>query len=251
MKKIVEANNLTFSYDGITNVIENISFNAFEGKITALAGPNGSGKTTFVRIISGILKNYTGTVKIYSDNVLSLPSRKLAKIISYVPGEIYSPFSFNIKDLLLMGRTPYISLWQTYRNEDFDTVKKLVEDMGISHLLERDFNSLSNGEKQIILISQALVQNTPVVIMDEPTSHLDINYRIKIFKILRKYSVNENKTVIVVLHDFKFIKEYCDFVFFMKKGRGVFFTDVSEIEKYYSEIASVYGLEKDEILKFL
>lgn len=247
---MIKINNLFFRYNS-TDIIKGISCVIGSEKITGICGQNGSGKTTFLKIICGILKKYSGDVFIYGKNIKDVSKKELARFISYLPGEISTPFDFKVKDLILMGRTPYSGFFSSYSINDYKRVREVSLRLGVLELLERNFFTLSNGERQLIMLAQSIVQDTYFIIMDEPTSHLDIKHKIKIFEILKEEVHNKNLKVIVVLHDLKLAIDYCDVIFFMKDGIFKYIKTPEDILSDYSFLSDVYSIEKDVIKNYL
>lgn len=242
---MIDIENLSFSYQNNNKVLDNISIR-FNNGVCGLCGPNGSGKTTLIKIIAGILKNHYGMIKIFNKDIKSISD--LSKYISYVPGEVSTPFDLSVLDVLLIARIGYLGFFKSYSKKDIDIVYEVAFDIGIENILKRKFNMLSNGEKQIVLIAQALSQKTPIILMDEPTSHLDIKYRIKIFETIK--NISKNILVISVLHDLNLAFDYCNKIVFLKKGKKV-----CELEDKNSldikKISEIYEVDEKTISKFL
>jgi len=248
MNPVIEVKELYFKYNS-HNVINGINYSLNYSNFIGICGPNGCGKTTFLKIISGIYKNYAGSVKVFGKNIRESTNREISKIISYVPGSVFTPFDFKVFDIILMGRILYQNFLSGYSQDDFLRVYNIATDLRIESILKRNFNSLSNGEKQVVMIAQALVQETPIILLDEPTSHLDINHKIKIFNILKSKSFK--KKIIVVLHDLKIAFDYCDRIIFMKDGNFRFEIKASELENNYKPISDIYSVNVESIKKYL
>lgn len=217
MDTVIQTEKLYFGYNG-KNVLQDISVSVEKSDFLGIAGPNGSGKTTFLKIISGILRPHTGSIFIDKKSPAEYSKSELAKVISYVPSEIFVPFNFSVLEIVLMGRSPHLKWWQDYSEKDMEIAQGILSKMAIARLGDRFVHSLSSGEKQLVFIAQAMAQQSNVLMLDEPTSHLDINYRIEIFDLLSRIRTENDLTVLVVSHDLSLLKKYCSKIMIFKEG---------------------------------
>ncbi|MGC8867354.1 MAG: ABC transporter ATP-binding protein [Elusimicrobiales bacterium] len=252
---MIKISGLSFEYIRGIKVLNGLNFDFEGGRFYALCGPNGCGKTTFLKIISGIYKNYLGSVRIRKDNSYAelklLNEVELSKLVSYVCGDTFFYFDFYVKDILLMGRRRFHSFFSFYSDEDIDLIYDVARAMRIEHLFNRRINELSNGERQMVLIAQAAVQKTSIILVDEPTSHLDIKHRIEILSMLKEMVINEKLTVIAVMHDLKAASYYFDQMLFMKNGSICLNFSSNEFYANIDKISSVYEITSDVIKRFL
>ncbi|WP_048151416.1 ABC transporter ATP-binding protein [Methanolacinia paynteri] len=211
----VKVDDLSFSY-GQKEVFSGISFEAEEGKILGLVGPNGCGKTTLIKCIDGIL-NPEGTVEIFGTDSKTLDRIDIAKKIAYVPQSVPEGLSSYVYETILMGRRPYLN-WNI-RPEDEEKVYSAMKLLGIEDFAFRKTKELSGGERQRVMIARAIVQETPVVLMDEPTSSLDIKHQMEVMENMRFLTKEKNTAVIVSLHDLNLAAGYCDQMVMLKKGK--------------------------------
>jgi len=181
--------NISFSYDSV-DALKNISFEAEEGEILGIIGPNGSGKTTLLKCINRVLKPKEGVVMLDDMDLSVLNQREIAQKIGVVPQQSFSQFPFTVFDIVLMGRYPYITRFGGEKKEDFDMVEECLNLCGISHLAERLIIEISGGEYQRVIIARALAQNPKVLLLDEPTLHLDINHQIELLELLKHATIN-------------------------------------------------------------
>ena len=216
MVGILDVNNIHFSYRRGVKVLKGVSFSLLKGESLTIFGPNGSGKSTLIKIILGFIKPDEGSVKFEGKEILKLKSRERARIFSYVPQRPNLTFPLTVFNYVLLGRTPYINVF--VRKSDYDKVLYWMDRVGILHLRDRDFFSLSEGEKQLALLSRVLSQETPIILLDEPLSHLDLRFRTRILKILLKVK-EEGKSMISVFHHLSSVKIISDRVIFLKNGR--------------------------------
>ncbi len=216
MVGILDINNIHFSYRRGVEVLKGVSFSLLKGESLTIFGPNGSGKSTLIKIILGFMKPDEGSVKFEGREILKLKSRERARILSYVPQRPNLTFPLTVFNYVLLGRTPYINGF--VRKSDYDKVLYWMDRVGILHLKDRDFLSLSEGEKQLALLSRVLSQETPIILLDEPLSHLDLRFRTRILKILLEVK-GEGKSMISVFHHLSSVKLLSDRVIFLKNGR--------------------------------
>jgi len=204
---------------GSIKALDNVTFSVRGGEFIGILGPNGSGKTTLLRAISRTLKPRVGTVFLDDINIYNMKSREVAKNVAVVPQETIATFDFAALDIVLMGRNPYLDRFRTESKEDIAIARKAMELTNIWHLAERPVNELSGGEKQLVIIARALTQETRVLLLDEPTTHLDINHQISIMDILRGICKEKELVVLAVFHDFNLAARYCDSAMLLNNGR--------------------------------
>lgn len=212
---MLKVENLNFYY-GEHHVLKNISFNAEKPELWALMGPNGGGKTTFFKCIMGFLKPDSGSIIISGINYKEITTSKMAKLISYVPQEHKPPFPFTVREIVLMGRSPYMNGVFGLKNKDYDIADNSMETVGILDIAHKPVTSLSGGQRQLVLIARAIAQDTPIMILDEPTSALDFNNQINIWKILKQ--ISSSKLVIACSHDPNHILWFTDKTIAVKNG---------------------------------
>lgn len=217
---ILEVNNLSYRYGQFLAVRE-ITFTVKKGEFLGIIGPNGSGKTTLLRAIDGIIQPAEGTIRLDGRNILQMDRKEIARRIAVVPEETKVVFDFTVEEIVLMGRAPWLGRFQLEGQRDLEIAEHSMKATDIVHLRDRHINQLSGGEKQRVIITRALAQQTPVLLLDEPTSHLDINHQIEIFRLLKNFQKKKNLTVLCVLHDINLAALYCDRLILLKEG-GIF-----------------------------
>ncbi len=215
---ILKVENINFAYDG-KPVLNDLSFTASEGSFISILGPNGSGKSTLINLLSKVLKGYTGRIEVFGQDIKNLNPRSISKLISVVPQYSNPGFDFTVEEMVLMGRFPYVSRFGREKHSDFLIAAKVMEKTGTASLAGKKFNELSGGEKQRVVIAQTLVQDTPIVLLDEPTSHLDINFQIEMMELFYNLNRDEGKTVIGVFHDINLASNYSRTAIFLRQGR--------------------------------
>ncbi len=201
---MVEMNLLTikdagFSY-GDLSVFNSINLEIRQGSTLCILGPNGSGKTTFIDTLFGIYPLTFGSIYIEKDNIGNLNPPQIAKKLAYVPQSHSRHFSFSVKDILLMGRTAYTRSFGSPGPKDMKIVDQTLSLFKLMHLKDRDYTQLSGGETQLVMIMRALVQDTPVIVMDEPTAHLDFKHEIAVLETIVRLIKTRGKTLIMATH---------------------------------------------------
>ena len=203
---------------GSKRILNDINFEASSGDFIGLIGPNGSGKTTLLRGISRILKPRVGTILLDGRDVYSLEAKEVAKKIAVVPQDTTAPFLFTALEIVLMGRTAHLKWLEREGKKDYAIAKNAMKITNIWHLSDRIFTELSSGEKQQILIARALTQTPKVLLLDEPTTHLDINHQVEILDLIKKLSEKEKLTIIAIFHDLNLAAQYCDHLILLNQG---------------------------------
>lgn len=185
MELILEVDSLSYSY-GKEPVFENVSFSLRSGEVMCILGPNGSGKSTLLKCIAGIFKPAAGSVHIMGKDTASLGAGNIARRIGYVPQQNEVVFPFTVLDFVVMGRTPHISIFASPGAKDMEIAGESLEMVGIADLAERTLGSLSGGQRQMVLIARALAQQPTLLLLDEPTAHLDFGNQVLVLEVVQK-----------------------------------------------------------------
>ncbi len=213
---MIEVKNLSFSYGDFS--IKDIAFNVREGEVMTLLGPNGSGKTTILKCVFGLLKPVKRCVFVNGKDLYSLPLRDRSKLVGYVP-QIHSPsFSYTVLDVVVMGLSPQLSLFEVPKKEHYEKALEKLKLLGIENLKDKPYTQLSGGQLQLVLIARALVQEPKILLLDEPTAHLDFKNQIKILEMVRRLTRNEGISTILTLHDPNLASLYSDKIALIKDG---------------------------------
>lgn len=189
MELILEVDSLAYSY-GNGPVFENISFSLRKGDVMCILGPNGAGKSTLIKCIAGIFKPASGSVRIMGEDTSFLGATEIARSIGYVPQQNEVVFPFSVLDFVVMGRTPHIPLFSSPGAKDMEIARQALEMVGIADLAERTLASLSGGQRQMVLIARALAQQPALLLLDEPTAHLDFGNQVLVLETVQKLAVN-------------------------------------------------------------
>lgn len=214
---MISVEGLSFAYDS-RPVLHNISFSAERGDFLAVLGPNGVGKSTLFRCMLGILKGYSGMIRINGRDICELSRREMAGCMSYIPQNYGTAFAYSVLDTVLMGTTHEVGTFSSPKAAQIQRAKDALKQVGIADLEERMFNRLSGGEQQLVMIARALSQQADLLMMDEPTSSLDYGNREKILAMLRSLT-REGYSVILSTHDPQHALSYSDKVLALHEGR--------------------------------
>jgi iron complex transport system ATP-binding protein len=242
---MLRALDLSFSYDnGARPILDRVSLEVERGTIVGLLGPNGSGKTTFLRIVSGMLKAQAGTVILDGDPVSALTRRRLARRLAVVPQETHSTFDFTVLDIVLMGRYPHLGAFELEGAADLAIARDALAATGTDALEQRAFATLSGGEKQRVVIASALAQEADILLLDEPTASLDLGYQFEVTSLLRRLNRERGTTMVVSTHDLNLAAALCSRVVLLKEGR-VLAQGATEAVLTEANIRTLYGIEAD------
>ena len=220
MKKAVEIKKLSFSYSE-NEVLKNLCFSISEGEFFIIIGPNGSGKTTLMKIIAGILKPKKGDLQIFDRRLKDYTRKDLAKTIALVPQMTLVDFPFTVAELVLMGRSPHLSMLGFEQEKDLKIARNAMALTDIEHLADRPLDRLSGGECQRVFIARAICQEPKIILLDEPTASLDLANQVKIMDLMEKLKKEIGFTIIVVSHDVNLAAMYSDRLLMLKAGEIV------------------------------
>ncbi len=212
---VLKVEHLVCGY-GKKPIINDVSFVVEDGHFVGIVGPNGAGKTTLLRAIVGLLEIRGGSIVIGNHNIENLDRRELARRIAFVPQLMEPVDGFSVEDLVMLGRTPYLDRFSFEQNDDYDAVKWAIEELKIEDLKDRQTTELSGGEFQRVAIARALAQEPRVMLLDEPTSHLDIRYQVNICKMLRK--LRSHRSIVATFHDLNLASRFCSRLVLLKNG---------------------------------
>jgi iron complex transport system ATP-binding protein len=212
----IKVDKVSWRVDG-QEIIKSISLYAQEGMLTGIIGPNGSGKSSLLRLIYRMHQPTSGSIYLNRQEIKLLSYKEAAKHLAVVPQERNENFNFSVYEVVKMGRNPHKEIIEPDTAEDHAIVYQSLKRVGVDSLLDRNFYTLSGGEKQRVLIARALAQQAKALILDEPTNHLDIRYQFEIMELLKSLDL----AIIVTLHDLNFTISYCDYIYLLKNGQVV------------------------------
>lgn len=215
----LQTEKLTVSY-GTQRVLDELSLTLPAGKITALLGPNGCGKSTLLNCFSRLITPKSGTVMLEGKSLTDFTSRQLARHLALLPQHHLAPEGISVRELVAYGRSPWLPLWGRLSAEDNMHVDSAMNQTQTHLLAERRLTELSGGQRQRAFLAMVLAQNTPVVLLDEPTTYLDINHQVELMQLMEKLKI-AGKSVIAVLHDLNQASRYCDHLVMLANGRVI------------------------------
>ncbi|MCE9645430.1 MAG: ABC transporter ATP-binding protein [Chloroflexi bacterium] len=213
---MLKIQNLSASYTG-HQVLYDVSFDVKNGEVLALIGPNGAGKSTIIRAASGVTPS-TGQVRTNGDDFASLSSLQRARYMAVVPQAISLPPAFTVWETVLMGRTPYLGFLGQASRRDEELTRQALSKVNALAFIDRRVGELSGGERQRVLLARALCQSTPILLLDEPTAHLDLQYQVSLLELVRDLAHKENLAVLIALHDLNLASHYADRVALLVGG---------------------------------
>lgn len=244
MSSLVRVENLWAGYSG-NAVVRDVSFCVNKGEVVGVIGPNGAGKTTLVKALSRAIRPLKGSVIYDGKDVHAISPNESARLIAVVPQDTFIVFEFLVWDVVMMGRIPHMRRFKKETERDLQVAERALRLTGTKELSGRFVNELSAGERQRVIIAKALAQEPGLLILDEPTSHLDISHQVEIFDMVRDLSRKDGLAVITVLHDLNLASEYCDKLILMyggaifKQGTPGQVLDYKTIEDVYKTVVVV------------
>ncbi len=228
---------LNFSY-GKEPVLKNLSADIRNGELLGIIGPNGSGKTTLLKLLTRLLKPSSGRLSLDGTNAYEIPAGEYAKKVAYLPSSIDVSFSYTAEEFVSMGRFPYTGRYGSLAVSDRKVIGNTMEKFEIRRYAKRKIWELSDGEKQRVFLAQTVAQEPSLLILDEPTSHLDLGHSFRILDIIKELNTG-GITVIAVLHDLNIASEYCSRLILLKNGE-IFSQGTPEEVLTYQNVEEVY-----------
>ena len=237
---MIAVQDLKFSYSQ-KHLLDGLSFELEKGDFCAIIGPNGSGKTTLLKLMTGLLNPQAGSVQVDGKPLNTLSPMQKARLMAYVAQRQEVVFDFSVFDTVLMGRNPHQGRWENASAADKQVAEEVLQQTGLTDYRNRMLTELSGGEVQRVMIARAMAQQTPVILLDEPLSNLDITYQFEVMDILQNLNKQKNTTVVIILHDLSFVKKYAHKVLMLQKGALKHFGSVNDTltEEYVREVFSL------------
>ena len=231
----LDVRQLSFRYDSVRSrpsgdrsawVINGMEFTVRQGEIVGVIGPNGSGKSSLLKLLTKLVRPQEGTIRLFGAELGTLSRESISRQVAYMPQDLSYDFPFSVLDMVLMGRFPYRrgGLWNLVGwegQEDLAVAEEAMAQTDVTHLANRMIATLSAGERQRMLLARALAQVPRVLMLDEPTAHLDLNHQLDVCRILRLVHAQLQMTVLFVSHDINLASQYCDRILVMKQGAVV------------------------------
>lgn len=212
-----QTNNIQAGYDQKT-ILENINLSIPSNKISIIIGANGSGKSTLLKTMARLIKPTAGQVVLDGKSIYKMPSKELARTLGLLPQSPIVPEGITVADLVGRGRFPHQTFLKGWSKKDYEAVAEALEMMNIAEFADRSIDELSGGQRQRVWIAMALAQQTDILLLDEPTTYLDITYQVEILDLLMDLNKKFGTTIVMVLHDINLSARYADYLFAMKDG---------------------------------
>lgn len=242
---MIRIEHLSYSF-GKQPILNDISLHVAQGSFTALLGPNGCGKTTLLRCIGGLLKPQSGTVILQDKELRDYNPRQLAQQLSFVRQQASTDFEFTAFDLVMMGRNPYQKHLESESQSDRQLVEQCMRQTNTWHLRDSFPREMSGGELQRVMIARALAQSTPIMLLDEPTSNLDIAHQFDIMEMLSNICQRQGKTILLVVHDLNLALRYCPQAVLLH-NYGIIAHGAIENVLTSNNIRTAFGIESEEV----
>ncbi|MBC7319582.1 ABC transporter ATP-binding protein [bacterium] len=215
---LIETFGLKCGYEG-REILKGITISLLPGELIGLLGPNGAGKSTLIKALSKILRPIAGTIYVEGEDIESLSFKDVAKKVGVVPQETLLDYNFTVYDVVMMGRNPYISRFKGETKLDKEIVLEAMKSTNTLEFADRSITELSGGEKQRVILARALAQQPKILLLDEPTSHLDISYQIEMLNLIKRLIKEKNIGALSALHDPNLASQFCDKIILMKDGK--------------------------------
>jgi iron complex transport system ATP-binding protein len=240
---MLEIRNISFRHQGNeADILKSVDFRVQVSDMTTILGPNGSGKTTLFRCITGLWKPQKGEIVFENRDISGISHAERAKIFAVVPQEHEPPFPYSVLDVVLMGRVSHVGLFASPTSDDYEVAEKAIQTVGISHLRDRAYTKISGGERQLVLIARALSQEAPILLLDEPTSHLDFRNQVVVLKKVKEITRERGLTVLMTLHDPNLTMLFSDNVVVLNSG-SIICTGSPQAVITEDILQKVYGID--------
>lgn len=237
---MIEFEAVSCRYGSAAPIFENKSFSIPDRSITMLLGANGSGKTTLLKCLTNQLRPYSGSVSIDGAPLAGISPRELAKLVSYVPQGLDKDVDYTVLDFIAFGRTPHMGLLDSPSERDYEIAREYARRQGITHLSGQPVNAISGGERQLVYITRALVQDTPVIIMDEPMSALDFTNQARMLKTISELAQN-GKTVLLTSHNPNHALAISSNVLLIDRSRNIIWGEAKEMLTNNDVLLNTFG----------
>lgn len=239
---MITINNISFGYIRGHDILKEVSLKIDKGEIVNILGANGCGKSTLLKLILGFYKYKFGSIKVYDNEVKNIKRKKLATYFSYVPQSHNAVFPYTTKDVIVMGRSNG-NFWKRYSKSDYDAVDKALEILKIEHLKERDYSKLSGGERQLVMVARAIVQNASYCFMDEPVASLDYGNQYRLLNSIKNYT-KQGITFVITTHHPDHVKYLGGRAILMKDG-NIYKDGASDIVLNDESMYTLYKVKVD------
>jgi iron complex transport system ATP-binding protein len=242
----LEIEHLTVAY-GARHVVQDVSISLAPAEMVALIGPNGAGKSTILRSVSGLVRLAAGEVRVDGERIADIDRTRMARSVAVVPGQTIVAFPMRVEDLVSLGRIPHEHPLLGQRDAGKAAVDVALARVGISELRERDVRELSLGERQLAVLAMAIAQDARLLLLDEPTVHLDLRHQVAVMDLLRDLARRDGVTVLAVMHDIALVRQFFDRLVLLDNGRVIADGPPAEVLTP-ANVREVYGVEPSLVL---
>lgn len=240
---IIEINNATFSYTNVKSQkhLDDVTIKIREGQWTTLIGPNGSGKSTIAKALVRINKLHNGNITLHGKDIKKINHKEFAKKVAYIPQVLDIPSGTKVYDFISFGRNPYVGLFGTLSKEDKDAIEEAMDVTEVNDIRNKYMDELSGGQRQKVLVAMIYAQQADIIILDEPTTYLDIRNQYELLELMDQLH-HAGKTIITILHDINQATQYSDYIYVMKSGK-VFIEGKPQDVITEKNLKDIYGIE--------
>jgi iron complex transport system ATP-binding protein len=224
--------------------LHDINLDVPRASLTGLLGPNGCGKTTLLKLLSGVIRPDSGTVTLDGNPLAGIGRRQVARQIAVVPQETHPAFDFSVMEMVLMGRHPHLGRFQLEGPDDFAIARESLIATGTDHLVDRVYQTLSGGEKQRVVIASALAQSPDILLLDEPTASLDLGYQLEVASLLWRLNRERGVTMVLATHDLNLAASLCDTLVLLRDGRVLAHGPTRDVLTA-AAVRQLYGVDAD------
>lgn len=238
MDSVLKIKNVSGGYY-LEDIVKDVSLDIRQGDFLGIIGPNGSGKTTLLRLASRVLVPRAGRINFRQDNIFEMDLKEFCRNVAFVSQDVSTSFSFTVTELVLMGRIPHLKRLQFETKKDIEIVEGALAVTDLLNLKNKRIDELSAGERQRVIIARALAQEPVLLLLDEPTSHLDIGHQIQVLDLLKRLNRKNNLTIVMVVHDLNLASAYCTRIALFDHGT-LFKEGCPEAVLTYQNIEAVY-----------
>lgn len=242
---MLQVDNVSFEHANAGGgfALHNISVDVAQGSVLGLLGPNGGGKTTLLRLMSGVLRPSAGVVRLDGEPITRMSRTHVAQRLAVVPQETHPTFDYTALEMVLMGRHPHLARWALEGPDDLRIAQEAMAATGTAHLSARPYMTLSGGEKQRVIIASALAQAPQLLLLDEPTASLDLGYQFEIAKLLTRLHA-QGTTLVLASHDLNLAASVCDRMLLLREGRVLAYGATADVLTA-PHVRALYGVEAD------
>jgi iron complex transport system ATP-binding protein len=245
----VQVDNVSFGYRARHGAkpsfeLRDISITVGHGSLTGLLGPNGCGKTTLLKLMSGVLQPTAGSIRLNGESLSRIPRRALARQVAMVPQETHPAFEYTVLEMVLMGRHPHLGPFTLEGPDDIAIAQSVMLATGTHHLADRPYTTLSGGEKQRVIVASALAQSPTLLLLDEPTASLDLRYQLEIAALLTQLNNERGVTLVLATHDLNLAASLCTDLVLLRNGRTLAQGPTTEVLTA-TMVRELYGVDAD------